>query len=124
MDIRWEGERVSGLDMVDTGSLPLDEHTLYEYGEGGRLARKRWWGLGPTPFDVTTTYAWTGERLASVERHVTSSGEAIERWDFSWGCAASDLDIRIAPMHDWQRELETIPFLYDTTELWGFPEAL
>ena len=93
-----------------------------EYDGQGRLVKKTW--LLPK-FTWVTKITYGPSGLLRVERRDVPTGVLIERWDFTYGCPAGyPMEIRIAPVIDWQRETSILPYNLDGTTYWGFPEAL
>ena len=92
-----------------------------EWDGAGHLVKRTW----KTPrYTFVTTFDWGAEGLVRVARRDGKSGEPIERWSFGYGCPAGrPMVVRIAPVVDWQRELEPMPFTLDRAKFWVFPEV-
>lgn len=81
----------------------------FTYDDRGRLIQKRWFY---PQGEWLTTITYAGDDVVHVERRDVPTHALIERWAFTRTCKGS-LDVRIAPMIDWQREMETLPIRVD-----------
>lgn len=93
-----------------------------EWDSAGHLVKRTW----KTPrYTFVTTFDWGADGLQRVVRRDGISGQMIERWSFSRGCPAGHpMAVRVAPVVDWLRELEPMPFLLDRAKFWAFPDVL
>lgn len=118
----WEDHHIvhSSHTMKDFPEDSPQSHDLVWDGEG-RLVRRTW----TTPrYTFDTTFTWGDGGLSRVARRDARTGELIERWSFAYGCPAGrSVTMRIAPVVDWQRELEPMPFTLDRDRFWAFPEV-
>ena len=93
-----------------------------EWDGAGHLVKRTW----KTPrYTFVTTFSWGAGGIERVARRDGVSGELIERWSFSYGCpSARPIVVRIAPVVDWQREIDPMPFTLDRAKFWDFTAVL
>ncbi len=77
------------------------------------------------PKTYLSIFTWGDDGLERVERRVGDTDELIESWEITRGCPEDRaLDVNIAPVVAWSRELPAVEYGTDLQTFWGFPDAL
>ncbi|MDI3282238.1 hypothetical protein [Polyangium sp. 15x6] len=120
-----EGGLIARIEYDTKGDGVLDQSVDFEY-EAGRLVRRTWDVFDQGTQKFITDVAWSGARLERVARRDAPTGQAIETWIFTHGCAGDlPMDVPIAPIQGFRYELQTYPFvLHFEAYFRGFPEML
>ncbi len=121
--LEWEAGHVRAV----TYHVPnrTDRRVESTYDEAGRLVEKHSVGFDPSrPWAEGTWLAitWDGARVARVVRRKVATRDVVQSWDFEYGCPfvePSQVTEVVAPVSDWARELDEIPFTYDFREVWA-----
>jgi len=120
-----EGGLVERVEYDTKGDGVLDQSVDFEY-EDGRIVSRTWDVFDQGTQKFITDVNWSGARLDRVARRYVPTGEVIETWVFSYGCEGDKpMDVPIAPIHGFEYELMTYPFLLHFEDRFGgFPEML
>lgn len=107
-----------------TDSFPEDypQSVDWAWNGAGHPTVRTW----TTPrYAFRTTIDWNGDELVRVARRDATSGQLLERWSFAYGCPAGrPILVRIAPVADWRRETEPMPFVLARADFTDrFPEV-
>jgi hypothetical protein len=109
----WKDHRVVGATH-ENASLPTDfpQSETWEYDAQGRISARDW---KLPSWSFRTTWRWSGDRLSGLERRNAATGDLVEAWSFTWGCASTRTiapeGARIAPIVSWEWETTAIPFV-------------
>ena len=118
----WDGDRLVRATYDDARD-ETDQVIELEY-DGDQLIRKHW-SSPPQRFADTTTYEWDGDDIERIARRSDETGEVIESWRIERGCPGDrDMTVRIAPVNDWERALDTDGRGSDVRTMWGSHDVL
>ncbi|MDC3962810.1 hypothetical protein [Polyangium jinanense] len=124
--IFWnESGLIARVEYDTKGDGVLDQSVDFEY-DAGRLVRRTWDVFDQGTQKFITDVTWSGARLTRVARRDAPTGQAIETWIFTHGCAGElPMDVPIAPIQGFRYELQTYPFVLRYEDRWSpFPEML
>ncbi|MDC0744119.1 hypothetical protein [Polyangium mundeleinium] len=120
-----EGGSITRVEYDTKGDGVLDQSVDFDY-DAGRLVRRTWDVFDQGTQKFITDVTWSGSRLERVARRDAPTGQVIETWIFSYGCAGDlPMDVPIAPIQGFRYELMTNPFILHFEDRWSsFPEML
>jgi hypothetical protein len=118
-DFFWDAEgRVVRAEYDTNGDGLIEDKIGFTYDAAGNLVLRTWdhpehW------VNYSTTFVWEDKRLLEVERTDDTSGASLERWSFEYGCPGNlPMDVNIAPIQGFRREMEVLPVEVDATKWW------
>ncbi|HVK67606.1 MAG TPA: hypothetical protein VM694_24140 [Polyangium sp.] len=120
-----ESGSITRVEYDTKGDGVLDQSVDFDY-DAGRLVMRTWDVFDQGTQKFITEVTWSGSRLERVTRRDAPTGQVIETWIFSYGCAGDlPMDVPIAPIQGFRYELMTNPFILHFEERWSsFPEML
>jgi hypothetical protein len=120
-----ENGRVKRVEYDTSGDGVLDQSIDFHY-DAERLVSRTWDVFDQGTQKYVTNFDWSEGRLDRVARRDGLTGQAIETWIFSYGCAEDlPMDVPLAPIHGFEYELVPNPFVLRLEDRFSaFPEIL